>query len=185
MSITSILPNADKHIQAGDFSYEKATKIYPEDHYLCSVALTGAEIKEMLEYNASAKYQIQNDEHGTPKVVVNGDLRGLPITYGLNFELDLKAPVGSRAKIHGFSNGRAWDSNEVYAVMVNSNIIESNSSLIYQMLGWNRVIIEQDLNHNGTYIRHILDLYATQTTTDFGGVYPTQDAKKDNEKSST
>ena len=108
----------------------------------------------------------------------------MPIPYGINFTYDLTKPIGQRANIEGFSNGKSFDAKTVYCVMVNSNILESNSSYIYQMLGWNRVIIEQDLNHNGTYIRHIIDLYATQTTSDYGGVYPTSDAKKDNEKAS-
>lgn len=184
LSLTAIpSDNSDKKIRNGNFVYDDAKRIYPDDHYLCSVAITGAEIKEMLEWNAQYKYYVEND-NGSKKLTVNGDLRSLPVFYGINFTIDMNERVGNRVKIDGFSNGKSFDLDGIYCAMVNSYIIESNATLIYENIGWNRVIIEQDLNHNGTYIRHILDLYAKQNTTDFGGIYSTKDAKKDGEKPS-
>lgn len=186
MSFTTIPGNnSNKKIKKGEFTYENAKQVYPDDHYVCSIAATGAEIKEMLEYLAEYKYKVEEDNRGNKNLTINGDLRGLPVSYGLNFKIDMNAKVGNRVNIEGFSNGKSYDPNEVYCIMVNSFLLHSSVNYVYEKIAWDRVIIEQDLNHNGTYIRHILDLYATQTTIDFGGIYPTADADKDNEHHST
>lgn len=106
MSITSIPLDADKKIKNGQFTFQDAKKAYPEDHYLCSVAVTGDEIKHMLEFNAAVKYRVELDDQNTKKIVISGDYRSLPITYGLNFYIDMNKPVGDRVVMQGFSNGR-------------------------------------------------------------------------------
>lgn len=186
LSITPASENGEiKEIKNGAFTYKDAQKLYPENHYLCAIAITGADIKDMLEYNAEYKYKIVTDENGNKEINISGDLRTCPICYGLNFYYDMTRPIGDRVVIQGFSNGKAFDPNGVYCMMVNSSIVENSSNRVMARINRGCCIIDQELNHQGTYIRHILDLYATCTTINFGGVYPTKQAISNNENSSS
>lgn len=182
MSITPIPEgNSNREIKNGTFTYKNAKELFPDDYYLCAVAMTGAEIKEMLEFNAEHKYELKIDEVGHKSIAVQGDLQSLPIPYGINFHYQMNKPVGHKAVIEGFSNGRDFKLDDVYVVMVNNFVINSSATVIYDSIGWNRVIYDQDLNNNSSYIRNVIDLYANTITYDYGGVYPSNEANKNNE----
>lgn len=141
MSITQIPgDNANKEIKNGEFRIKEATNMFPDNYYLCAVAMTGAEIKEMLEYNAEHKYNIKMNELNQKTIVVDGEPEAAPITYGLNFHYQMNRPVGHKAVIEGFANGKDFNMNDVYVVMVNDFIINSSATAIYDTIGWNRVI---------------------------------------------
>lgn len=182
MSITTIPgKKAEKEIQNGKFDFQNATKVYPDDYYVCGVALTGAEIKETLEYNAEHKYEVAVDEDGNKRVELIGDSNTLTIPYGLNFHYQMDRPVGNKVIIDSFANGKAFDPNEIYVVMVNNYIINSSETKVYETISWNRVIYDQELNQSGTYIRNLIDFYVNTKTQDHGGLYPSADADRDGE----
>lgn len=185
LSVATI-PDVDKikPLTPGKFTYKDACELYPSDYYLCAVAITGKEIKDMLEFNCAYKYYVDTDSNGNTRIKVNGDTRTVVLPYGINVIYDMSKPMGDRVIISGFSNGKSFDMNGMYCMMVNSFILENMSSAMTQNLTRSRTIIDQELNHSGTYIRHIIDLYVTKKTTDYGAVYPSHDAKKDNETTS-
>lgn len=182
MSVATIPDkNANKEINNGEFTYQTAAKAYPNDYYICAVAMTGAEIKEMFEYYAEHMYDVEYDASGNKVVKVNGDLTAVSIPYGINFHYQMDRTVGNKAVIEGFANGKKFDPNDIYVVMVNNHMVDSSENYVYETIGWNRVIYDQELNQSGTYIRNILDFYCNTLTQEFGGVYPTEDAEKDGE----
>lgn len=182
MSIATIPDkNVDKEIKNGQFKYQDAKKIYPDNFYLCAVAMTGEEIKEMLEYNAEHAYEVSLDDVGRRSLGLNNDLKNYPIPYGLNFHYKMNQPVGHKAVIEGFSNGKKFNLNDIYVVMVNNYVINSSATIIYDSIGWNRVIFDQSLNQNNSYIYNILDLYVNTISHEHGGVYPSNQAKLDGE----
>ena len=136
MSIATIPEDkANKEIKNGTFTYANAKEAYPDEYSVCAVAMTGAEIKEMLEYNSEHKYEVKYDENGNKIIDINGDKKNISVPYGLNFHYQMDRPVGSKVIIEGFANGKEFDPNEVYVVMVNNYIINSSETQVYETLG--------------------------------------------------
>ncbi len=119
MSSTSVVVNGRYHVENGPITMKDIYRMYRYDNNLYLLALTGQQIKDILEQNASTRLEaVVADEAVTYKT--KGESFTNPVFGGLNFEYDMFRPEGSRAVIHGFANGRDFDLNKTYIVGVNN-----------------------------------------------------------------
>lgn len=104
----------------GEFKIKDLFKLYKYSNTMASLPMTGQEIKDILEYNASERLT----EDGGYK----GDKYSYCLTYGLNFTYDMTKPVGQRVIIEGLSNGREFNLNNTYIVSTNNYIIGNKAN---------------------------------------------------------
>ena len=119
MSSTSVVVNGKYHVENGPITMKDIYRMYRYDNNLYLLALTGQQIKDILEQNASTRLEAVVTEEGVT-FKTKGESFTNPVFGGLNFEYDMYQPEGSRAIIHGFANGRDFDLNKTYIVGVNN-----------------------------------------------------------------
>ena len=119
MSSTSVVVNGKYHVENGPITMKDIYRMYRYDNNLYLLALTGQQIKDILEQNASTRLEAVVTEEGVT-FKTKGESFTNPVFGGLNFEYDMFRPEGSRAIIHGFANGRDFDLNKTYIVGVNN-----------------------------------------------------------------
>lgn len=112
--------------------------LYRYENLLYTMELTGQEIKDCLEFSYGNWFnQMKNendhllkfklDENGNPKYSERSKSPELEERYynfdsaaGIDYEVDVTKPIGSRVIIKSFSNGNPFDLNKNYKVAVNS-----------------------------------------------------------------
>ena len=119
MSSTSVVVNGSYHVSPGEITMKDVYRMYRYDNNLYLLPLTGQQIKDVLEQNASTRLKA-TISNGEVRYTTIGENFTNPVFGGLNFEYDMYQPEGSRAVIHGFANGRDFDLNKTYIVGVNN-----------------------------------------------------------------
>ena len=126
----------DVSIASGPVTVADMFKIYRYENFLYSINMTGAEIKDYLEFSYNGwfntmegprdillKFRLGND--GKP-VLTKGKawLRNQSYNFdsaaGIEYIVDVSKPEGSRILIKSFSDGRPFDTKKTYNVAVNS-----------------------------------------------------------------
>ena len=125
-------------IDSGWIKIKELFKLYHYENYLYTMALTGEEIKDYLEYSYGNWFnQMSGEKDHLLKFKFNEDgsikysaITGLPeleeVYYnfssaaGINYTVDVSMPAGDRINITGFSNGTPFDFKKTYAVAINS-----------------------------------------------------------------
>ncbi|MDO5328586.1 MAG: 5'-nucleotidase C-terminal domain-containing protein [Coriobacteriia bacterium] len=107
----------------GQFKVKDLFKLYKYSNTMVTLPMTGQEIKDVLEYNASERLT----EDGGYK----GDKYSYCLAYGLNFTYDMTRPVGNRVIIEGLTNGREFNLGHTYIVSTNNYITgnQANKSM--------------------------------------------------------
>lgn len=126
----------DVSIPAGPVTVGDMFKLYRFENMLYTMRMTGAEIKNYLEYSYSdwlntmkgpgdnlLKFQMTKEG----KILIrNGEawLANQPYNFdsaaGIDYTVDVSKPVGKRVTIKSFSNGTPFEMNKRYDVAVNS-----------------------------------------------------------------
>lgn len=112
--------------------------LYRYENLLYTMELTGQEIKDYLEYsygNWFNQMKSENDDLLKFKLDENGNIKysertkspeleeryyNFDSAAGIDYEVDVTKPVGSRVIIKSFSNGKPFELNKMYKVAVNS-----------------------------------------------------------------
>ncbi|NDZ91599.1 bifunctional metallophosphatase/5'-nucleotidase, partial [Streptomyces sp. SID10115] len=109
-------------IPAGEVTIRDAAGLYPFENTLEARLLTGAQVKEYLEF--SARYYVRTPAGGPvdPAKLTNAD--GIPdynydAVSGLTYEIDIAKPVGSRIVNVQFE-GRELDPKAEFVLAVNN-----------------------------------------------------------------
>ena len=120
MSSTSAVTNNNYYVKPGPISMKTIIQMYKYDNnVLYLLPLTGQQIKNILEQNASTRLKA-SVKNGTVTYSTIGENFTNPVFGGLNFTYDMYQEPGSRAVITGFSNGRAFELDKTYVVACNS-----------------------------------------------------------------
>ncbi|MCM1292845.1 MAG: 5'-nucleotidase C-terminal domain-containing protein [Bacteroides sp.] len=121
----------DGVIKAGPLMVSDMFTLYKYENMLCTLLLTGKEIKDYLEYS----YSLWSPEYNTddPHIIryatdhpTPDDNRLKNPSYnfdsaaGIDYEVDLSKTVGERVRILRMSDGRRFDPEATYTVAVNS-----------------------------------------------------------------
>ena len=120
MSSTSAVTNNNYYVRPGPLTMKTIIQLYKYDNnVLYLLPLTGQQIKDILEQNASTRLKatVRNGEVVYSTI---GENFTNPIFGGLSFTYDMYQPEGSRVIIDGFSNGRAFALDKTYVVACNS-----------------------------------------------------------------
>ena len=118
------------YIPAGDVRIKDLFSMYMFDNTMVSVMLKGSEIRDVLEYSASLFYNTVKDGNG--RLLRNDtELKRLITAAGIDYEIDVTKPVGSRVKINGFLDGRKFDPDRMYRTTVNSFLYGNGESALF------------------------------------------------------
>ncbi len=130
--------SVDAVLNEGDVSYGNLFSLYRYENWLYVMELTGAEIKDYLEYNYDSWVATMTSPDSYMLAYVYNDDGSLLFnerynTYdtktrfynfdtavGIDYTVDLTKGLGNRINITGFSDGRAFDENTKYKVAINS-----------------------------------------------------------------
>ena len=120
LSATSAVTTNSYYVRPGPLTMKTIIQMYKYDNnVLYLLPLTGAQIKAILEQNASTRLKATVREGKVTFSTIGEDFTN-PIFGGLNFTYDMYQPEGSRVVIEGFSDGRAFDPAKTYVVACNS-----------------------------------------------------------------
>ena len=122
------------YIPVGDIRIKDVFSMYMFDNIMVSVMLKGSEIRDILEYSASLFYNTVSDGSGG-LLKKDTDLKKLITAAGIDYEIDVTKPVGSRVKINGLLDGRPFDPDRMYRTTVNSFLYGSGSSALFKATG--------------------------------------------------
>ena len=130
--------SVDASLNEGDISYGNLFSLYRYENWLYVMELTGAEIKDYLEYNYDSWVATMTSPDSYMLAYVYNDDGSLVFnerynTYdtktrfynfdtavGIDYTVDLTKGLGNRINIIGFSDGREFDDNTKYKVAINS-----------------------------------------------------------------
>lgn len=118
-------------VKAGELIYNDMFTIYPFENQLFVVRMTGKEIKDFLEYSYDnwimtpgehlLRIHPYNDERTSSAA---WSFYARPYNFdsaaGINYEVDVTEPCGSRVKISSLSDGKAFDMDASYNVAMTS-----------------------------------------------------------------
>lgn len=119
----------DTTVERGDVYIRDMFKLYKYENLLYVMRLSGHEIRAYLEFSynywfntmSSENDHLLNFDHD-----MEGKLRMVRSYYnfssaaGIDYEVDVSQPVGQKVRIHGFSDGRPFETDALYSVALNS-----------------------------------------------------------------
>ena len=120
LSSTSAVTNNNYYVRPGVITMKTIVQMYKYDNnVLYLLPLTGQQIKDILEQNASTRLKA-TVRNGQVVYSTIGENFTNPVFGGLSFTYDMYQPEGSRVIIDGFSNGRTFALDKTYVVACNS-----------------------------------------------------------------
>ncbi len=168
MSATSVVVNGNYTASAGQLSMKNIYQMYRYDNTLYLLALTGQEIKDILEFNAENRLSA-SVSNGSVSYTTIGDDFTNPIFYGLDFQYDMAQDAGERVVITGFDNGNAFDLNKTYVFAVNNYHLGNGPFADYSTTD---AIWSQTDDLGGGVVQDLIAGYVSDETTANGGVAP-------------
>lgn len=156
---------------------------YKYDNSLYLLTLTGSEIKDLLEYNASDRIVVKFKD-GEAVFTDTGDYNAnftFPVFYGLNYEIDMAREEGSRVNIEGFSNGKNFSEDEVYVFAINNYHLGNTYNAVMGQYTTADAIWSQTDDLGGGYVQDLVADYVSAMTEEYGGVYGSAEADKNGE----
>jgi 2',3'-cyclic-nucleotide 2'-phosphodiesterase/3'-nucleotidase len=107
-------------IPQGLVSVRDAASVYIYDNTLIAVKLTGAQVKDYLEWSAQYLRQVSGPGPFTPSQVKgNGPSYNYDVLYGVTYDIDISQPVGSRIENLRFQ-GAPINPAQEFAVAMNN-----------------------------------------------------------------
>ncbi len=125
-------------IDSGWIKIKELFKLYHYENYLYTMALTGEEIQDYLEYSFGNWFnemsnesddllKFRHNEDGNIKYSARTGSPELETAYynfstaaGINYTVDISKPVGDRVSIIGLTDGTPFDFDQIYTVAINS-----------------------------------------------------------------
>ena len=156
---------------------------YKYDNSLYLLALTGREIKDLVEYNASERILAQF-KNGEVHITDTGDYNAnftFPVCYGLNYTIDMAKEKGNRVEITGFANGKAFDEKKVYLVGINNYHLGNVANTELAKYTTKDSLWSQTDDLGGGYAQDLIADYVSDMTEQYGGVYNSAQADKNGE----
>jgi uncharacterized protein YjdB len=168
MASTSVVVDGNYTASAGALTMKNIYQMYKYDNTLYLLALTGQEIKDILEYNAQHRLSA-SVSGGEVHYSTTGDDFTNPIFYGLDFSYDMAQDPGSRVIITGFSDGRAFDLGKTYIFAVNNYHLGNGPFSAYSTAD---AIWSQTDDLGGGVVQDLIAEYVSAETAANGGVSP-------------
>lgn len=111
----------------GDVTVRDMAALYIYDNTLEGVLMTGAQVRDFLEFSAKYYAQVEPGEAFDPETMTGVEYNGqtIPdylydIIAGINYEIDLSQPVGSRIENLQYVDGTPVGDDDQFVVAVNN-----------------------------------------------------------------
>lgn len=119
LSCSSVVVANNYTARAGQLTMKDIYRFYKYDNSLYILPLTGAQIKEALEFVASERYDC-TFSGGEVRFKTINDAFTCPVFYGIDFEYDLSKPKGQRVTIKQFKDGTEFKEDQTYNLAINN-----------------------------------------------------------------
>ncbi len=169
-SATSVVVNGSYNVSAGPLSMKDIYRMYRYDNSLYLLPVTGAEIKDILEFNAATHLSVSTAT-GTPVFGLIGDNFTNPIFYGLDFKYDMAREKYDRITGLKFADGREVEAEKVYILAVN-NYHLGNASGPFANYTTEDCIWSQTDDMGGGFVQDLIAEFLAAETAKNGGVAP-------------
>lgn len=180
LSITSGVPNAN--IEPNSMlNYNDAASLYSYDNQIVIVPVIGSTIKDMIEYNATQRYQVKVDKDGKKSIQTIKDKYTCPLFGGLNFKYDMTKPEGNRAIIEGFANGKSFNPNKTYCMAMNSYVFGNTSNAVLGSIDQNSSLHDVASDGPQELCKNAIVLYGMDIEKKYKAFYPTKECEKNGE----
>ncbi len=170
MSMSCVSTSGGYTIAAGDISMKDMYRLYRYANNLLVLPLYGSEIRAIMEENA-ASHLIARVYDGEAYLFPKGDNYTNIIFGGLNFTYELSKPAGERVIIEGFSNGRSFEDDKLYLVVVN-NYHLGNPDCGLRDYSDADAVWAQIEEENGETIQELIAAYVKERTEEDGALTP-------------
>ena len=167
VSATSMVVSSGYKVAAGEMSMKDIYKLYRYENTLYLIPLTGQQIKDIMEFNASERLSV-NTMSGSPVYGTKGDDFTNPIFYGLDFVYDMSKAAGERVVISKFADGRAFELSKTYLMAVNNYHLGNGPFAAYST---EDAIWSQSDDSVGS-VPDLIGEFITSETASKGGVSP-------------
>lgn len=168
VSSSSVVVSGNYTVQPGTMSMKDIYRLYKYDNTLYLVPLTGAQIKEIMEFNASERLAVSTAS-GTPVYSCIGDSFTNPVFYGLDFKYDMAQEKGSRVVDLKFADGRAFEMDKTYIMAINNYHLGNGPFAAYST---DDAIWSQTDDLGGGVVQDLIAAFLKAETEAKGGVSP-------------
>lgn len=169
-SSTSVVVSGNYTVQPGKMSMKDIYRLYKYDNTLYLIPMTGAQIKEALEFNAATHFTV-NTSSGTPVFSTMGEDFTNPVFYGLDFEYDMSKEAYSRITNLKFADGREVDPAKTYIMAVNNYHLGNTSGPFADYTTTDAVWSQTD-DLGGGVVQDLIAEFVADETAKNGGVSP-------------
>lgn len=147
VSMSSVLSPYDM-IPAGKITLRHLFSIYKFENQLFTLRMTGADIKNFIEYGFSNQFATM---HSPNDPLIKRGKDGKPVTpsfnytsaAGIRYVVDITKPAGERVKILSMSDGSRFSMDKDYSVAINSYQASGGGGFIPVGLGWDAKTLEE------------------------------------------
>lgn len=164
-----------------ELTISDAYQLYKYEGTLDCLVISGQEIKNILEYNASYRLGIVGEGENRHTEAIGNKFTNT-LVYGLNITYDLSAPNGSRVTIGSFSNGKEFNLNSNYIIAVPAYLRGNTDSPYLGNLENNFCLYEQSFSEGA--IQDSIVEYIKFITNKYNMIYKTKNVAKNDEASS-
>ncbi len=168
VSSSSVVVSGSYTVQPGEMSMKDIYRLYKYDNTLYLLPLTGAQIKEIMEFTASQRLAV-NTASGTPVYSVIVDSFTCPVFYGLDFKYDMAQEAGSRVIDLKFADGRAFEMDKTYIMAINNYHLGNGPFAAYST---SDAIWSQTDDMGGGVVQDLIAEFLKAETEAKGGVSP-------------
>ena len=160
----------DGSVAAGTIIYNDLFTIYPYENQLFTLKMTGREIKGVLEssydnwintYNSRGGHVLKIKNASDPRTGQEGwsfvaRSYNFDSAGGINYEVDITKPVGSRINIFSMADGSAFSLDDWYTVAMTSYRANGGGGLLKQGAGLDSDAVKVRIEKRYPEIREIL-----------------------------
>ncbi len=159
-------------LEKGPLYMRDMFKLYRYENFLCTLKLSGKEVRGFLEYSANLWFDSVPNSSNTILLLKNDgkkDRYGLPLKNayynfdsgaGIKYIIDLRKARGERVKIISMADGSAFDENKTYKVVMNSYRANGGGNHLFDGAGLTKQEIKTRMIHcSNVDFRRIITKY--------------------------
>ncbi len=135
----------NKEIKAGDIDYQDLFTIYPYENQLCTILLTGKQVKNYLEFSYNLWINTMKNKGDHIMNIVYNDKTGRYVFRnqsfnfdsggGIEYSVDVTKPYGKRISVSGLLNGKRFAADSIYKVAISSYRANGGGDLLEKGAG--------------------------------------------------
>ena len=146
-------------LEKGPLYMRDMFKLYRYENFLCTLKLSGKEVRDFLEFSANLWFDSLTEE-STSILLLRKDAKkdryGLPLKNayynfdsgaGIKYEIDLRKARGNRVKILSMADGSSFDENKIYTVVMNSYRANGGGNHLMKGVGFSKEELKKRIIH--------------------------------------